>query len=159
MAAAPPQMSSRLELIELGTRVYQEQDCSNCHTINGVGTPVGPGLADISERRTLSWVHKYLEDPLLIKPDSAMPGYLETLTHEEIEGVSLYLISLEKTLVPTEVTPTAPVSVAPPQIPHTLEGRSDCLACHQTGVGVAPKIPADHNGRGNEACLSCHKAK
>ncbi len=95
----------------------------------------------------------------MIKPDSAMPGYLETLTHEDIEGVSLYLMSLEKTATPTEVSPTPPVPVTPPLVPHTLEGRSSCLACHETGIGEASKIPADHSGRSNEACLSCHKGK
>ncbi len=164
MAAAPPQMSSRPEFIELGAIVYQEQDCSNCHAINGVGPPIGPDLAGLAERRTLSWVHKYLEDPLLIKPDSAMPGYLGALTHEEIEGVSLYLMGLEKTTTPSavspgEISPTPPAPVVPPQVPHTLEGRADCLACHQTGVGETPKIPTDHSGRSNDVCLSCHKSE
>lgn len=170
MTAAPPSMTSRSAFTELGERVYQEQDCSSCHTINGFGTPVGPDLAGLAERRTLSWIHIYLEDPLLIKPDSAMPGYLGALTHEEIEGISLYLMSLEKTPTPTGVAPTPeeasptpeeaspspPASVRPPLVPHTLEGRSACLACHQTGIGEASQIPADHNGRGNDVCLSCH---
>lgn len=166
MAATPPHMTSRSTFIELGERLYHEQDCSSCHTINSGGTPIGPDLDGIGERRTLSWVHKYLEDPLLIKPDSAMPGYLGVLTHEEIEGISLYLISLEKAATPTEVTsipeevsPAPPVSVGPPQVPHTLEGRSACLACHETGIGEALKIPADHSGRSNDVCLSCHETK
>jgi cytochrome c553 len=157
-------MTSRSAFVELGTKIYQEQDCSNCHTINGVGTPIGPELAGLAERRTLSWIHIYLEDPLLIKPDSAMPGYLEVLTHEEIEGISLYLINLEKTPAPTgvtpipeEVSPTPPVT--PPLVPHTLEERSSCLTCHQTGIGEASKIPADHSGRSNDVCLSCHQSK
>ncbi len=173
MAAAPPSMTSRSAFTELGERVYQEQACSSCHTINGVGTSVGPDLAGLAERRTLSWIHIYLEDPLLINPSSAMPGYLGTLTHEEMEGISLYLMSLEKTPRPTGVTPTPeeasptpeeaspspPASVGPPLVPHTLEGRSACLACHQTGVGEASQVPADHSGRGNDVCLSCHKTE
>ncbi len=166
MAATPPSITSRSAFIELGERVYQEQDCSNCHTINGVGSSFGPEMAGIAESRTLSWVHKYLEDPLLIKPDSAMPGYLGALTHEEIEGISLYLMNLEKAPAPTEVTPTSeevpsspPASTVPTQVPHTLAERSACLACHQTGVGEATKIPTDHSGRSNDVCLSCHKPK
>ena len=77
---------------------------ANCHAINSVGAPIGPDMAGIRERRTLSWVHNYLEDPLLIKPDSAMPGYLGALTHEEIEGVPLYLMSLETAPAPIEVS-------------------------------------------------------
>jgi hypothetical protein len=45
----------------------------------------------------------------------------------------------------------------PPAIPHTLEGRSDCLVCHQTGVAGAPRVPADHSGRPNAVCQGCHK--
>ena len=165
MAATPPSMTSRAAFMELGEKLYQEQDCSSCHTLNGIGTPVGPDLTGLAERRTLSWIHRYLEDPLMIKPDSAMPGYLATFTHEEIEGVSVYLMSLEKTTTPVEtpaseeVSPTLPAPTGPPRVPHTLEGRTACLACHQTGIGEASQIPADHSGRGNDACLSCHKTE
>lgn len=162
--ATPPSLTSRSALRELGNSLYREQGCANCHAVNGVGSPVGPDLAGLDERRSLSWVHKYIEDPLVSKPDSAMPGYLGTLTHEEIEGISLYLLSLEKTPTPTEGVPaskekpsTLPAPVGPPPVPHTLEGRSACLSCHLTGVGKAPKVPEDHGGRGNEVCLSCHK--
>ncbi len=45
---------------------------------------------------------------------------------------------------------------AQPPIPHSLEGRDDCLACHQVGTGGAPIVAADHVGRTNEACGQCH---
>ncbi len=44
-----------------------------------------------------------------------------------------------------------------PPIPHTLEGRSDCIACHGTGLAGAPKFPPDHAGRTNAMCQGCHK--
>ncbi|MBI4186871.1 MAG: c-type cytochrome [Chloroflexi bacterium] len=181
MAGVPPSLTARAEFIELGEILYQKQGCASCHAINGTGGTIGPDLAGLSERRTLSWVHKYLEDPLSTKPDSAMPGYLGTISHEEVEAVSLYIMSLMKapaegtpqeappaTSVPSqEATPTAPppsqeaapVASAPPQVPHTLEGRSTCLACHQTGIGGAPAVPANHAGRTNDICLACHKGK
>ncbi len=46
---------------------------------------------------------------------------------------------------------------APPPIPHTLVGREHCLACHAKGVGGAPIIPPDHEGRTNDICQGCHK--
>lgn len=164
--ATPPSLASRPALVELGNSLYQEEGCANCHTINGIGSPVGPDLAGLDERRSLSWVHKYIEDPLVLKPDSAMPGYLGVLAHEEIEAISMYLLSLEKTPAPTDAVPATkeePPALAPsggpPPVPHTLEGRTICLACHETGIGEAVKIPTDHSGRGNDVCISCHTGK
>ena len=45
----------------------------------------------------------------------------------------------------------------PPAMPHALVGRSDCLFCHQDGVGGATIIPEDHDGRTNEQCGTCHQ--
>jgi hypothetical protein len=48
------------------------------------------------------------------------------------------------------------IASAQPPVPHPLEGRDDCLACHQTGVGGAPRMAPDHVGRANETCGQCH---
>jgi hypothetical protein len=42
-------------------------------------------------------------------------------------------------------------------IPHDLDGRADCLACHAVGSGMKP-APANHAGRTAETCQACHKA-
>ncbi len=46
---------------------------------------------------------------------------------------------------------TAPIS----NIPHPLEGFSDCLICHGE-KGIKP-FPSDHAGRSNTSCLLCHQ--
>ena len=43
-----------------------------------------------------------------------------------------------------------------PEIPHPLEGREDCLACH--GAGQIKPFPEDHEGRTNDMCTMCHQA-
>ncbi|MFQ6057288.1 MAG: c-type cytochrome [Anaerolineae bacterium] len=48
------------------------------------------------------------------------------------------------------------VALPPPQVPHELKGREDCLMCHKLGVGQAPRYPDDHAGRSSEVCLACH---
>ncbi len=61
------------------------------------------------------------------------------------------------TPAPTAVpSPTAtPVTAgAPPKVPHTLEGRSECLLCH----GTIAKLPQNHAGRTNQTCALCHQA-
>jgi len=44
---------------------------------------------------------------------------------------------------------------APPLIPHPLDMRSNCLACH-AGPAAVPEIRTDHPERGN--CRQCHLA-
>lgn len=51
---------------------------------------------------------------------------------------------------------------APPGQPkpttHPVEGRENCLTCHQPGAGMKPS-PADHAGRPNDGCLACHRSQ
>ena len=58
-------------------------------------------------------------------------------------------------LAGVEPMPT-PEAVAP-YITHGLEGQEDCLLCH--GADKAMPVPADHQGWGNDTCLSCHAAE
>ena len=60
---------------------------------------------------------------------------------------------------PTVAAP-APTTVAPSgprAIPHTVEGRADCLLCH--GPGALRPVPASHTGRTNQTCQGCHQPK
>jgi nitrate/TMAO reductase-like tetraheme cytochrome c subunit len=62
--------------------------------------------------------------------------------------------------VPTIPTSKAqPLVAGPPNIPHDLAGRSECLGCHNSGAGDTPQIPQFHKDYGfaNNACLTCHK--
>jgi len=53
-------------------------------------------------------------------------------------------------------TSTTAVSLSGPSIPHSLQGRSDCLICHARG-SLKP-FPAGHAGRTSSTCQLCHKA-
>jgi len=48
--------------------------------------------------------------------------------------------------------PHSPQIQRPPAIPHSLEGRSDCLMCH----GKVAPLPQSHAGRASDTCLNCH---
>jgi cytochrome c-type protein NapB len=52
-------------------------------------------------------------------------------------------------------TPATPTGAAPP-IPHELEGRADCLRCHDPSGNVRP-APPDHTGRPATVCQTCHQ--
>ncbi len=56
----------------------------------------------------------------------------------------------------TVTATTVPATTGVPTIPHDLAGRDQCLLCHAVG-GPAPNVPADHAGRTNDMCESCHK--
>ncbi|MBI2854537.1 MAG: NapC/NirT family cytochrome c [Chloroflexi bacterium] len=60
--------------------------------------------------------------------------------------------------LPTTTKTTAPATGGPPNIPHPLDGRSACLACHEAGLMGAPKVPQLHVGRTNDICTACHTA-
>ncbi len=56
--------------------------------------------------------------------------------------------------------PRATANATPPAqkpVPHSIADHSDCLSCHATGVGGAPAVPADHQGRTNAMCTTCHQ--
>ncbi len=55
---------------------------------------------------------------------------------------------------PAEEVPPPPATT-PTAIPHPLEGRADCLMCHTSGDLA---IPADHAGRANDTCTTCHQS-
>ncbi|MBI3915009.1 MAG: cytochrome c3 family protein [Chloroflexi bacterium] len=50
-----------------------------------------------------------------------------------------------------------PAQEETPLIPHTLQGRTNCLSCHAAGVSGAAKVPPSHAGRTNDTCRTCHK--
>lgn len=50
-------------------------------------------------------------------------------------------------------------TTAPTAIPHSLEGRDDCMMCHKPGaMEPVPDAPADHEGRESNYCTLCHVA-
>ncbi len=49
-------------------------------------------------------------------------------------------------------------TTAPVAVPHSLEGRDDCLMCHTVGaMEPVPDVPEDHVGRENAYCTLCHQ--
>lgn len=72
--------------------------------------------------------------------------------------LGLAVLSASCTLIEPPNAPIPVATIAPPFIPHRLEGRGDCRLCHATGVGGAPQFPvADHSRRPSDVCLSCHR--
>jgi hypothetical protein len=83
-----------------------------------------------------------------------------TTCHEKIPGRPVTLAQITKLdhfplqACTTCHDPHAPAAVFP-DIPHNVEGRQDCLACH--GVPGIAAFPPNHANRPVELCLGCHK--
>ena len=75
-----------------------------------------------------------------------------------ILGLALLAVSCGGTTSAPAEEPAVeePAAEGPLAITHPLDGRADCLMCHETGIAGAATIPADHSGRANETCTACH---
>ncbi len=55
--------------------------------------------------------------------------------------------------------PTMEVTaLATRKLTHDITGQENCLLCHGEGIAGAAKVPADHAGRTNETCQTCHQS-
>ncbi|MBV9506867.1 MAG: cytochrome b N-terminal domain-containing protein [Acidobacteriia bacterium] len=75
-----------------GALVYQTNQCSSCHKVNGAGISVGPVLNGLSKRRSHSWVEDHFFDPPKYSPGSIMPPY--RLPKQNLDNLTAYLFAL-----------------------------------------------------------------
>jgi ubiquinol-cytochrome c reductase cytochrome b subunit len=86
---------SRLTSTEvIGRQLVDAQGCRSCHVIAGQGANVGPSLDGVAARRTAAYIHSYIEDPKNLNSSAAMPAFLPPLTHEQVEDITQYLLTL-----------------------------------------------------------------
>jgi len=84
-----------------GRSLFQRQQCGSCHAVAGEKSekksdaPDAPDLTEIGLRHSGAWIHSFVEDPTRFHADSKMPAFgPPTLTHQEIEDLSRYLVTL-----------------------------------------------------------------
>ena len=78
----------------VGRQLVAAQGCASCHVIDGQGGTIGPSLDGIASRRGAAYIHSYIEDPKNLNPNAAMPSFLPPLTHEQVEDITQYLLTL-----------------------------------------------------------------
>ncbi len=89
--AAPTMVSAR-ELSE-GQRIYQSLNCSECHTINGIGGTMGTDLTHVGSKRDRVWLKGHFKDPQKYVPDSVMPPVMAS--DADIEHLTDYILTLK----------------------------------------------------------------
>lgn len=72
-----------------------QQNCAACHTTDGKGGTMGPDLSLVGKNRTLPFIHQYIENPKALSPGALMPGFSDKLSHEQVEDIARYLVSLK----------------------------------------------------------------
>lgn len=75
---------------------YFSKNCSSCHTI-GDGDKIGPDLAEVSKRRSVDWIVKFVRYPVgMMEGDTEEPGY------ENADPVAKKLYEAYKPMIMTE---------------------------------------------------------
>ena len=87
-----------------GRSLFKRQQCGGCHAVAGQkvekkdDAPDAPDLTEVGLRHTGGWLHSFLEDPARFHANSKMPAFgPPTLSHQEIEELSRYLMTLRGT--------------------------------------------------------------
>jgi ubiquinol-cytochrome c reductase cytochrome b subunit len=97
--AVAPEVGRPLSSVERsGKAIFASSQCGSCHAVAGKGggsQENAPNLSLEGLKHSGAWIHSFLENPLRFHPDSKMPSFgPPTLSHQEIEEVTRYLVSL-----------------------------------------------------------------
>jgi ubiquinol-cytochrome c reductase cytochrome b subunit len=78
-----------------GAEVYQANQCSMCHTLNGEGGKAGPVLNGVRSRHDRAWVLGHFSDPEKFTPGSQMPPF-DDLSMPDLESLTDYVLAIPK---------------------------------------------------------------
>ncbi len=125
--AKPAGEESRL--VQTGRQVYQERNCSYCHSISGVGSSIGPDLKNIGGQLSQQQITTYLENPSVMAPATLHPKFL--FTPEELQGLVSYLATLG-----------APANYSPQAAGLYQQYCSSCHLINGQGGTIGPDLSA-----------------
>ena len=75
-----------------GKRLFTEQGCYGCHTVEKYGTPIAADLSHVGAKYDRVYLTGWLRDPSAQKPTAHMPKI--ALTDAEAQALAAYLASL-----------------------------------------------------------------
>lgn len=75
-----------------GKRLFTEQGCYGCHTVEKYGTPIAADLSHVGAKHDRGYLVRWLRDPSSQKPTAHMPKI--ALTEGEAQALAAYLASL-----------------------------------------------------------------
>ncbi|OGV70602.1 MAG: hypothetical protein A3K19_06505 [Lentisphaerae bacterium RIFOXYB12_FULL_65_16] len=97
--------------------LFHSLGCRGCHKVNGVGGKEGPDLSRVGEKdpgrmdfthvpgepTLANWLAEHFRRPAAVVPGSQMP--VLGLTEEQIDGLTLYMLSLRHSSIPETYQP------------------------------------------------------
>lgn len=76
--------------VELGKRVWEENDCIGCHTLLGEGAYFAPELGNVYERRGAAFIKAWIQSqPTQIPGRRQMPNF--NLSEEQLDALVAFL--------------------------------------------------------------------
>lgn len=76
---------------EDGAKLFTEEECQVCHTVQGVGHEIGPALDRVGEKVNRLWLMNYLRTPAKFHPLTKMPEY--QFSDQAILDLTAYLLT------------------------------------------------------------------
>lgn len=147
---APPRIPHGLTEEE-----YRTTRCLVCHERGGYATRFGAYAPVTPHPELTSCLQCHV--PAAMSVGVALPGERSQLVcrqcHVDPDRKPPSLVSLNWVSLPWPTLGGSALPGSPPVIPHTLQFRGDCLACH-AGPGAVRELRTRHPERGN--CRQCH---
>ncbi len=78
-----------------GDRLFWNNRCKECHTINGKGGSSGPNLTYVGGKRSRDYIVQQIKDPKSHNPNTDMPSFRDKLSDQEINDLADYLSGLK----------------------------------------------------------------
>ncbi len=79
--------------IEIGSRLFESNNCQTCHRFGGAGGTMGPDLTHEARRHSeIAWQVEHLKDPGKVVPGSTMPSF-SGLRPAELNDLAVFLVS------------------------------------------------------------------
>lgn len=118
-----------------GEHVFQNKNCSGCHSILGSGGTRAPDLTKVIARRDPVWLARWLADPQAVKPGTAMPR--PSLAAADVTGLVAFFrwvggVGARAAVVTDSATGAG------------IFKQKGCSACHRIGgqgpTGIGPDL-------------------
>jgi quinol-cytochrome oxidoreductase complex cytochrome b subunit/cytochrome c551/c552 len=83
------------KLAELGQKLFTEQGCDSCHTVDGSGGNGGPDLkGEVAKHPDRNWQVQHLTKPTAVVPGSTMPSFAN-VGDSKLKALAEYVLSLK----------------------------------------------------------------